>query len=61
MKKSLMARDLRPYRVDVGPYARALKQLALDEDKSPRDLLWEILGDDEKIAERMGEAEEDDG
>lgn len=53
-----MACDHRAYRVDVGPYARALKQVALDEDKSPRDLLWEILGEDQRIAERMADAEE---
>lgn len=49
----MSGRDTRPLRVDVGPFAPVLKQLALDEKKTVRDLLWEILEDDERIAGRM--------
>jgi hypothetical protein len=46
-------KDTRAYRVDVGPFARALKQAALDEDKTPRQLLQEILANDPRIAQKM--------
>ena len=45
-------RDTRPLRVDVGPFTEDLKQLALDEKKTVRELLWEILAGDDRLPDR---------